>query len=485
MICKAIYFIILFLSITLSASAQTVITPDEVKQTGLYTVEITTNNGEEPQAAVIESPWKPDTYNMTYINKVPCQIVISINGSTLYDSGSYEKETSGATIRINGNTTAFYSDPLNMPYKLKLEKAADLLCRKDGNDYSDKHWRLLKDAVSMNTMVGLKLSQLIGMEWTSAYIPCNVIINGDYRGCYLLMETVKRNNRCRITCDKHKGCIIERDPYWWKETLYFSSSRYDGESMYRWTWKYPDEDELDEDRQQYVQQYINALEQSLYSGNYSNYIDIPSWTKWILAHDLLGTRDSGGANMYLKKQDDTTDSRMEMPCLWDFDSNYDVTPGNFSRLHLSTNSYFSTLFNSVNTSFAKEYIELWNGTKDNLVHQLTQFINDYITSDEAISLNASRILHNKRWNTTYGTVEDDARYTLRWLNNHITPLDQNIQNMADMLSGIKTKEYNSNDAHHNLFYSLSGYKINNSIKQGVVIQNNTHSQHVYKYIINQ
>ena len=123
------------------------------------------------------------------------------------------------------------------------------------------------------------------------------------------METVKRNNHCRITCDKLNGCIVERDPYWWKEKTYFSSSRYDGDSMYRWTWKYPEEDELDEDRKLYVQQYINALEQSLYTGNYGDYIDIPSWTKWIMAHDILGTRDSGGANMYLKKQDNTTDSR--------------------------------------------------------------------------------------------------------------------------------------------------------------------------------
>ena len=32
---------------------------------------------------------------------------------------------------------------------------------------------------------------------------------------------------------------------------------------------------------------------------------------------------------------------------------------------------------------------------------------------------------------------------------------------------------------------LSGFKINTSIKQGVVIQKNTHSQRVYKFIINQ
>ena len=425
------YIFGLFLFAVSTMAAQTTISPTEVKQAGLHTVDITTVNGEEPQWKIVYSPWQSDSYNITYGNKVPCRIVISIGNDTLYDSGPYEKNVTGATIRINGNTTALYSNPLNMPYKLKLEKASDILCRGDDERYGDKHWRLLKDATSLNTIVALKLSQLIGMEWTSAYIPCNVIINGDYRGCYLLMETVKRNNRCRIGCNKQDGSIVERDPYWWKEDRHFSSSWYCDEtnSMYRWTWKYPDEEDLDEAKEQYIQQCINEMEQSMDDGTYNKYIDIISWTKWILAHDILGTRDSGGANMYIKKYDGTQSSLLEMPCLWDFDSSYEVTPGSFSRLHTSSHTYFATLFNSSNRNFASEYVGLWNNVKQYLPTQLTEFVNTYAQSSEAAALNASRILYNKRWGTTYGTVENDVLLTLQWLESHIGPLDQNISSI--------------------------------------------------------
>lgn len=478
--------LVLLLFNVLPLASQTVITSDEVKQTGLYTIEIITNNGEEPQGTVIESPQQSGSYNMTYANKVPCQIIISLNGNMLYDSGPYQNKTSGAIIRINGNTTAYYSDPLNMPYKIKLEKAADLLCRKKDKDYDDKHWRLLKDAVSMNTIVGLKLSQIIGLEWTSAFIPCNVIINGDYRGCYLLMETVKRNNECRIHCDKNTGYIVERDPYWWKEANYFSSSWYKEESLYRWTWKYPDEDELDEEREQYIQQYIDNMEQSLSSGNYIDYIDLSSWSKWILAHDILGTRDSGGANMYFKKSDNTMNSRLEMPCIWDFDSSYEVTQGSFSRLHLSKNSYFSTLFNNVNNTFAEEYVDLWNRTKEDIITRLTDFINTYSNSSEAISLNASRKLNNRRWNTNYGTVENNANKTLKWLENHIPLLDKNIQKISEMIAGINNEEYTDfKSAYNSQYYNLNGINIHLTLKRMIVIQRNKKNNSVRKFITNQ
>lgn len=470
---KIIIFIFLLFALLYKTPivAQTTITYDEVLQTGLCLIDITTENNEEPQGTIIESPLNPGTYNMTYANKVPCRIIIKKDNNTLYDSGDYIKSTSGATIRINGNTTAYYSDPLNMPYKLKLEKAADLLCRENDNIYADKHWRLLKDAVSMNTMIGLKVSQLIGLEWTSSYIPCNVIINGDYRGCYLLMETVSRNNNCRIYCNKKTGTIIERDPYWWKEDTYFSSNWYKDESMYRWTWKYPDVEDLTENQKLYIQQYINDLEQSIVDGNYCDYIDLSSWSKWLLAHDLLGTRDSGGANMYFKKTDNTNDSKIEMPCIWDFDSNFDVSPGSFSRLHTSTNAYFNKIINSENKKFAEAYVNLWNNIKEGFIDNIKSFINDYPSSEEAVALNNSRLLHNKRWNTTYNTVNDNAQYALQWFNQHIDTLDANIQNI-NISTSINNNHLNNNYYQLDI-YNLNGQKILNKKKlnKGIYIYN--------------
>ena len=460
---KKIILFFIFLS-TLPAISQTTISMDEVKQAGLCIVEIITNNGEEPQSETIESPIFPGVYNLKYKNKVPCRIIISKNGYTLYDSDEYVKNSSGATIRINGNTTAYFSDSLNMPYKLKLEKAADLLCRENNNKYKDKEWRLLKDAVSLNTIIGLKISQLLDLEWTSDYTPCNVIINGDYRGCYLLMETMKRNEACRINCDKQTGYIIEKDPYWWKEDKYFSSNWYKDNNVYRWSWKYPDADDVNYEQQVYIKEYIESTEESLSNGNFESFINITSFAKWILVHDILGTKDSWGSNMFIKKFDNTNNSKLELPCVWDFDSSYKITPGSFSPLHTQENEYFSKLFNSDNRAFINMYIDLWNKNKKFILDEITTFLVQYNSSDEAKALDNSRQLYNKRFGYSFTTVSNDILLTQQWFNNHLYSLDKNIQILSTNIE--KIPYINSK---YNKYYNLSGIAIIKNNKRQIII----------------
>jgi len=461
------------LNLTLSATDL-----NQVRQAGLHVVEITTIDGEEPQGQIITKPDNPNNHNMTYLNKVPCRVVITLGEETLYDSGPYQKKASGATIRINGNTTAYYSNPLNMPYNLKLEKAADLLCRNNDDKFKDKNWRLLKDAVSLNTIVGLKLSQIMEIEWTSAYVPCNVIINGDYRGCYLLMENVKRNELCRINCDSESGYIVEKDPYWWKENLYFNSLWYTDESIYRWTWKYPDEDDVTEAQETYIKQYIENMEQSLSEGNYEQFIDITSFAKWLLSHDILGTRDAGGSNMYIKKFDETNNSRLELPCLWDFDSSYEVAPGSFSRLHTLSNEYFYALMNSSNRAFATAYVTLWNKEKERIVSQLTDFINAYAISDEAKALEVSRKLYNERFGYMYGSVSNDIKSTLQWLEKHIEALDNQIQLIEISSTGIEQPITNNKKYKEQKFYRIDGVEIDRPVKHGITIYRNSNGKSI-------
>jgi len=452
-------FIIFSILFILPVRSQSTVSLDEVKQAGLHIVEITTLNGEEPQGKNIESPLFPGSYNMIYSNKVPCRIIISKDNELLYDSGEYIKKTSGATIRINSNTSAYFSDPLNMPYKIKLEKAADLLNRGNDSKYKDKEWRLLKDAVSLNTIVGLQVSRILEMEWTASYIPCNVIVNGDYRGCYLLMETMKQNESCRISCDKKTGYIIEKDPYWWKEDKYFSSSWYKDDNVYRWTWKYPNEEDVSNDQETYIKQYIESMEESLSNGNYEQYIDISSFAKWILTHDILGTRDSWGSNMYIKKYDNTDNSLLELPCVWDFDSSYEITPGSFSTLHIQDNEYFYALFNCKNRFFAKEYVNLWNRKKEIILQQIGDFLNNYVESDESKALDASRLLYNKRFGYSYLTVSHDIQQLQKWYHNHIDRLNEQIMQIDTNTTDIQISKINNNNAERIQYYSLSGIEI--------------------------
>ena len=463
---KLILLIFILFCINEVIAQNTDFSQENIDKIGLKVIHIETDNNEEPKCEFAEAP--EGCMGMTSINakKVKCRIYITLKGDTLYDSGMFEKNQSGATIKINGNTSAYFAIPGNYPYKIKLQKKADLLNR-NNERFDDKEWRLINDGYTLNTIIGLKISELLQFSWTPAYTPCNVFINGDYRGCYLLIESVKRNKDCRINVDKTSGYIVERDPYWWKENRFFTTNYFASSKGYRWTWKYPDEDDVLPEQEDYITQFINDTEQSILNGTYSNYIDIKSFAKWILAHDILGSKDSGGTNLYVAKYDDTPNSLLEMPVLWDFDSNFRMEPGEFSKCHNNAGDfYFYNLFNNTNNSFTSKYKELWLQIKPTLLSTITQYILSITDSEYGRALESSRMLHYNRWGyTPYETIGELAQEAINWFNNHLDKLDVNINKLADntSISAIKTKEKYD-------VYNLLGNKVYKP-KKGIYIKN--------------
>ena len=453
-------FILLFISFFHDSFAQNKFDIANVKQLGLITVDITTVNGEIPTCDYVSAPEGSMGHTCTNQNKVPCKIDIYDNETLIYSSGEYVKGVSGATIKINGNTSS-YSD--NKPYKIKLQKKADLLVR--GNDkFEDKNWRLIKDAVTLKTMIGLKINELISLPWTPAYKPCNVFLNGEYIGCYLLIESVERNSNCRLNVNKSTGYIVERDAYWWNENKYFATNYFSSAKGYRWTWKYPDEDDVTIEQEQYIQEYINTVEESINNGTYEQYIDVLSFAKWILAHDILGTWDSGGSNLYVMKYDNSENSLLQMANLWDFDTCFSMNKNEFSRYHDATyDYYYHHLFTNSNKSFLNTYKQLWNEQKSVILNDIISFINNYVHSDEAVALQLSREYHSEKWNTSINNIYNEAEYYISWLTEHFNLIDSIINTSTNMnevrsckggeiynLYGIKIKS-----PHKGLFISNS------------------------------
>ena len=443
-------FLLLF---CLNIKAQTDFSFENISKIGLPVVSVITLNGEEPVCDYVTHPEGSMGESITNATKVPCRIIITKNQDILFDSGDYEKNVSGATIKINGNTGAYHD---NKPYKIKLQVKEDLLLRGD-KKYKDKEWRLLKDARTLNTMIGLKMNELIGMSWTPSYMPCNVFINNDYRGCYLLIESVKRNSDSRLNVDENTGFIVERDPYWWNESIYFSTDYFNMSNGYRWTWKYPDEDDVTEEITEYVQSSINRAEKSIKEGNYEQYIDVNSFVSWILAHDILGTWDSGGSNLYLMRYDNN--SLLQMANMWDFDTIFWMNKDSFSRYHTeSYDYYFPLLFNNVNTTFLYAYINKWNKIKDIIPQQIIDFIKEFADSEEGKALQLSREYYTKRWNKELTTVSEDVEKVTDWFNNHLPWLDTTINNMSKP-TGISTTYLNQN-AHSSPIFDIHGKQMN-------------------------
>ncbi len=225
-------------------SASTLYDINDIRAIGLPVLEVQTNNNEEPTCDYL---YQSDCYPLSTIanaTKVPGRLLLMDKNDTIYDSGAYFPDSTGMTIKIRGNCSAFER---KKSYKLKLQKKADLLCRSfKETDYRDKNWVLLRTDEMypiLNILVGLKINEMMALPWTPAWRFVNVVINGDYRGVYVLAESVKRNADCRLNVDKQTGFIVEYDPYYWNEDVYVESSI---PSSLHYSFKYPDSEDITE-----------------------------------------------------------------------------------------------------------------------------------------------------------------------------------------------------------------------------------------------
>ena len=378
----------------------------ELLNTGLTLVQIKTVDGEEPACDYVSPPAGCAGAGIKNATKVPGKLIIMKDSNVIYNSREYEKGKSGMTLKIRGNTSAYYK---KKPYKIKLQEKVDLLSRNNEKKYKDKDWLLL-NYDELRSLVGFKLNELLKMQWTPAFQFVNLMVNGDYRGLYLLAEPVKRNNDCRINVDK-TGFIIEYDAYWWNEDVYFVS---DWVFPLNYTFKYPDDEDVTEEQIAYIKNCIDILEASIKEeGSYEDYIDVESWATWMLAHDILGINDSWGSNLYITKYNNTDSSKLMMGNLWDFDSIY-LMPDSWADAHTSNAHYFKKLFNNKNELFKKTYKSIWKDINPDIFTKMNEFLTSFEESETADCIDRSIILQNERWDTEFPFVSEEIEKSKNW-----------------------------------------------------------------------
>lgn len=360
--------------------------------TGLDIVWIETEGKEEPTYEIADAPegcWGGSIKNAT---KVPGHVVVQAQEGVVYDSGWFDDDQSGMKIKVRGNWSARRP---KKPYKMKLQKKADLLGRGDKR-FEDKNWLLLP-FFDLNYMIGLKVNDLMGLQWTPKYRFANVVFNGDFRGLYMLMESVERNADCRLNVDKQTGYIVELDAYWWKEKVYAKASF--GEPM-NYTFKYPDEDDMTSEGLAYIQDVLSRAENSTRDGSYENYIDVESFARWMLAHDILGNIDGAGSNIFLTKYNNSDNELLKMGCLWDFD--VIMKSGEWDEIH--GRYFFKELFASENKAFVNRYKSLWLQNRSEVFIPLMDYLAAYLKTDLRKSVDISITMNNERWRDEMGEV---------------------------------------------------------------------------------
>lgn len=428
----------------------------ELTTMGFPVLDIRTVGEEEPTYTTVYPP--EGAFGIgSRATAVAARMVMVTQEDTLFDSGEYVKGASGMTIKVRGNTSA---GGLITPYKIKLQKKADLLLRGDDETFADKDWVLI-DGDRLNTILGYEVTKLMGMTWTPAYEIVHVVLNGQLRGVYLLMESVKRNARCRINVSKGSGFIFEQDAYWWNEDTYYKSmaNRY-------YTFKYPDEEDMTQQQFAYICNAIDIMERSFAKGSYEALIDVPSFARWLLTHDIIGSHDSAGSNIFMAKYDDTAESKITMPLLWDLDSSFKY-PHLWSSIHLEW-GVFPDLFQSPNPAFTRTYIDLWNEKSEYVFEGTDAFLNSFLQSEKFRSLERSRQLMMELFDRDDSTWDEDVRYCIGWFRQRKPWLDAAIQEMSKE-TGVRTA--GSSPTHGDgRAYDLTGRPATGG-KQGLVIRN--------------
>jgi hypothetical protein len=388
---------------------------------GLPMVKVMTVDKEAPTCEFVSAPEGCMGQSIRNATKVGGRMTITQNGQTLYDSGDYVEELSGMTIRIRGNSSAWKD---KRAYKIKLQQAADLLERGDDQTFADKEWLLINDETrQLNTMVGLKVNELLNLQWTPRFRFVNLTLNGDFQGLYLLIESVKRKTS-RLNVSK-SGYIVEFDPYWWNEDVWFETLMTASKDA-KFTFKYPDTKDILPERIDSIRNYINAFDDGLVNKNqFAEYIDSTSFAAWMLAQDILGNYDAHGSNIFITKYDDTKDSKLMMGCLWDFDAIM-LTPDEWSNSrHLP---YFARLIsNGTDRSVANAYYQLWEEVKDTLFIAIKDYLEAFVASEEGQFFDEAIATDNKRWGRRFPTLRQLANDAEAWFDSRKLWLETAIE----------------------------------------------------------
>lgn len=354
---------------------------------------------------------------------------------TLYNSGPYVDDQSGMKIKVRGNSSA---QTINKPFKVKLQKKADLLGR-GNDDYKDKEWALLNYNATRNLTIemGYRIGSLVGMPWEPAHQYANLVLNGRYMGLYMLCETVKRSD---VRCDiKKTGFLVEADPYWWNtqdSTFHTSHQPY----AFAYTFKYPDEiEDQTTERVSQIRDYIEEFEDSLYNGrDVSGLIDMDSWVSWMVAQDLLGTLDGAGSNIYLSKKNydpaDPKSSKLKLGPIWDTDSSFQRA-GQWATSHGMVYFYFSQLFQ--NRAFVEAYVAAYNRVRPQVMPYVEAVTDSLLTHQGAAIDQSRQLTFAAEPYYTYETLADNVSVVRDWFTERLAWMDEAVpQLLSDLDTAI-------------------------------------------------
>ena len=362
---------------------------------------------------------------------------IPSNVYIISEDGTNLLATSETGVRGRGN--ASWSFP-KKPYRLKFaEKQSPL-----GAPAKAKKWTLINnygDKTLMRNILTFEVSRRIGMAYTPFCTPVDVILNGEYQGCYQLCDQVEVATG-RVPAKK--GYLIEIDAYADGEEVYFYSPKWQPVTV-----KYPDDDEITDEQRAFIEDYFSQMEAAVFATNYTDpdngyrrYMDLDSFLQDFIIGEFCGNTDTYWS-VYMYK--DGSDGKLFTGPAWD----YDLAFENDNRTYPinSLKDFIYAKAGSVASDATRDMVnrivkqdtgararleQLWDEYKVSLAD-----LNDYVDETAAL-LGESQELNFKRWPIlnqkvhqnprALGTYEAEVNAVKTYITGRLDRFDQLVHN---------------------------------------------------------
>ena len=400
---------------------------EELAKTSLPVLSFTFENNEYPTYDVIDHPegcFGKSIINNSYVNG---SLVITKGEEEIYNSGNYQEKESGVRVKNRGNTSTAQDYILKKSYKIKLSKKADLLFR-DNKIYKDKDWILLSGNKDLHYAIGTQIARICGIDWEPSGQSVCVIMNDKYMGYFYLVESVKASEgRVNI---QDNGFILENDAYWWKpDELYFKSNFLP--YAVGWTFKEPDPDDVDSETILNIKKVLDTFEEALYHQEILDYMyDKESFANWILAHDILGTIDGLGSNIFITKEnynsENIFETKLKMGPLWDFDDCFKSEDNDHAAIFFNSHFWYRQLF--LYSDFYETLLDRWNQVKDILIDELKPYVENYLELNPDIYI--ARLIDDKLnllGRTPLSEPKQELEEKINWIEDRIKALENLYQ----------------------------------------------------------
>lgn len=323
------------------------------------------------------------------------------------------------------------------------------------------------------TMMRDVLAYQLGRDF-GQYAPrtrfAEVIINDDYKGVYVLIERIKRdNNRVNIatlkpedlTGDELTGGYILRvdkldanDFPGWTAT---PTPMLAGENDVTFQYFDPEGEELATPQKDYIRNYMRIFQNALTSNTFANattgfrsYLDVPSALDFILVNEIGKNIDAFVFSTYLYKTKDSDGGKLHLGPLWDFNlafGNVDyLANAQYAPGWMWNDQYRMFWFRRMmqDPTFAGNMKCRWTELRGSFLTN-QYFINkiDSIAGvlDEAQQRNYTRwpILGTYVWPNQFvgATYTDELTFLKTWIVQRLAWMDANMPGNCELVTAIE------------------------------------------------